>query len=89
MSLSPLPAWVSRANTEQADADSGLGLSAKARRAVLKYGRLACVQAYRMSAEQGEGARTIALTGPITIKTTRQADAAISAGREIIAALAN
>jgi hypothetical protein len=32
----------------------------------------------------GDGANTISQIGPETIKTTRQADAAINAGREIL-----
>jgi hypothetical protein len=51
--------------------------------AIAKYGRDACLTAYKMNAE-GEGASTIAVTGPATIRTTRQADAAINAGRDIV-----
>ena len=58
-------------------------LSRKAKRAIQKYGRDECICAYFMNVTNGEGAHTIALTGPATIKTTRQADAAIDAGREI------
>ena len=50
--------------------------------AIRKYGRTACVTAYWQHAA-GEGAATIAITGPSSIRTTRQADAAINAGREI------
>lgn len=57
-------------------------LTAKTRKAIEKYGFDACVKAYIMNLD-GEGASTIAFTGPVTIKTTRQADAAINAGREI------
>lgn len=52
-------------------------------RAIKAYGREACLTAFRMS-QEGEGASTIALTGPRSIKTTRQADAAINAGRDIV-----
>lgn len=55
----------------------------KTRRAVQAYGHEACVEAFRMHTQDGEGASTIAFQGPSTIKTTRQADAAINAGREI------
>jgi hypothetical protein len=57
--------------------------SIKTRRAITNYGMEDCVRAYRMS-QRGEGAATIAFTGPATIHTTRQADAAINAGEEIV-----
>jgi hypothetical protein len=50
--------------------------------AISKYGREACVKAYWQNIA-GEGASTIAITGPSSIRTTRQADAAINAGEEI------
>lgn len=50
--------------------------------AIRKYGAPACVKAFAMS-QQGEGPHTIALTGPASIKTVSQANAAINAGREI------
>lgn len=59
--------------------------STKTKRAIKSYGHLACVEAFRMHDKDGEGASTVALTGPVSIKTTRQADAAIAAGREIAA----
>lgn len=57
-------------------------LSKKARRAIAAYGENACRMAYQMHL-QGCGARTVALEGPVTIRTTQQADAAINAGREL------
>lgn len=57
-------------------------LSIKTRRAIAAYGAQACERAYEMNL-RGEGASTIAFTGPATIKTTRQADAAINAGCEL------
>tara|TARA_R110000868_G_scaffold344298_1_gene605282 strand:- start:476 stop:664 length:189 start_codon:yes stop_codon:yes gene_type:complete len=55
----------------------------KTKQAVIRYGESACVKAFHMN-KMGEGARTIAAIGPETITTTRQADAAINAGREIL-----
>lgn len=57
-------------------------LTRNTRRAVKVYGETACRCAYRMH-QTGEGARTIGLTGPRELTTTRQADAAIEAGREL------
>lgn len=62
-----------------------MNLSRKTRNAVRAYGADACLTALRMH-KAGEGASTIALTGPATIRTTRQADAAIAAGLELKAA---
>ena len=59
--------------------------SRKTKRAIAAYGESACARAYSMH-KQGCGAATIAQTGPDSIKTTRQADAAIDAGRELAAA---
>jgi hypothetical protein len=59
--------------------------SRKTRHAIQAYGEAACIEAFRMN-ERGEGAATIAFQGPATLRTTRQADAAIDAGREIVAA---
>lgn len=63
-------------------------ISQKTKRAIAKYGLDACLDAFQMN-EEGEGASTIAfsLQGTTPIKTTRQADAAIDAGREIDGAL--
>ena len=49
-------------------------------RAIKSYGEQVCREAYRLNREVGEGASSIALqlSG---LKTTRQADAAINAGR--------
>lgn len=69
MNTTPLPAFIMAHNAGYARHEKALD----------KYGREACLEAYRMH-RQGEGAHTIALTGPATIKTTRQADAAILAG---------
>ena len=59
-------------------------LTKKTLRAIAAYGESACVKAYHMN-KAGYGAATIAQTGPETIRTTRQADAAIDAGRELMA----
>ena len=83
MSISPLPAYIARDNAEQAQRDSQ-PLSRKTLTAIAKYGRLACVQAFRMHDKDGYGASGVANEGPLTIKTTQQADAAINAGREIL-----
>ncbi|KAF7963495.1 hypothetical protein AWV80_09055 [Cupriavidus sp. UYMU48A] len=52
-------------------------------RAIEKYGVKACREAYHMHAVIGYGAAGIAFEGPRALKTTRQADAAINAGREL------
>ncbi|UIF89283.1 hypothetical protein [Cupriavidus sp. UYPR2.512] len=52
-------------------------------RALDKYGVKACRVAYHMHANIGFGASGIAFEGPLELKTTRQADAAINAGREL------
>jgi hypothetical protein len=57
--------------------------STKTLKAIAKYGESACVKSFHMN-RMGEGANTISQIGPETIKTTRQADAAINAGREIL-----
>ena len=44
-----------------------------------KYGAENCRSAYLMNRKLGYGPRGIVLEGPHTIKTTRQADAAINA----------
>jgi hypothetical protein len=54
----------------------------KTRRAIEKYGEVLCMDAFRLNREVGEGASTIGWMHGIT---TRQADAAINAGAEIIA----
>jgi len=56
--------------------------SAKTQTAISKYGKEACILAYKMNL-RGNGARTIAAECAITIRTTNQADAAINAGREL------
>ena len=53
------------------------------RRAIAKYGADACRQAFAMHDRDGNGAAYIAQCGPTTVRTTRQADAAINAGREL------
>ena len=60
-----------------------MNYTAKTRRAIKTYGFRACVEAHRLNVS-GEGAATIAQQYPLNLKTTRQADAAINAGREII-----
>ena len=59
-------------------------LSAKARRAVKAYGEEACLKAYRMHYVDGYGSRGIAYECWHTIRTTRQASAAIDAGEELV-----
>lgn len=78
MSLVALPAYVAAANSAAAERDN---LSPKTRRAVAKYGRKACVDAYSIH-QEGNGASTV---GFYLNLTTQQADAAINAGREIAA----
>lgn len=77
-SLTPLPAWVARANAAQAEADAPY--SAKTRRAIAKYAEATCIEAHRMHSVDGEGGNTV---GFYLGLTTRQADAAINAGEEI------
>lgn len=57
-------------------------LSRSTRNAIRKYGMDACQEAYRMH-RSGYGAHGVALEGPVVLKTTQQADAAINAGREL------
>lgn len=52
-------------------------------RAIAAYGTAECLRAYQFHM-QGEGAATVAAIGPATIHTTRQADAAINAGRAMV-----
>jgi hypothetical protein len=49
-------------------------------RALKNYGEQVCRKAYRLNSEVGEGAASIALQ-VAGLNTTRQADAAINAGR--------
>jgi len=60
-------------------------LTDKSIRAIASYGIDACREAYRLHATHGEGARTIAEQYSLGLRTTRQADAAINAGRELAA----
>ncbi len=61
-----------------------MSLSRKAKAAIAKYGEAACIKAHSLNHHDGEGASNIAFGGFCSlIKTTRQADAAIDAGREI------
>jgi len=60
-------------------------LSRNAQRAIAKHGLEACKMAHFQNTVNGEGANTIANTLPVaTIKTTRQADAAINAYAEYL-----
>lgn len=77
MSLAPIPAYVARANAAQADADAPY--SANTERAFRKYGQLACAKAFMLHHVDGEGGSTVGIYLGLT---TRQADAAINAGRE-------
>jgi hypothetical protein len=55
--------------------------------AISKYTRAGCIRAYMLNQYGGEGARTIAQQYDVYgVYTTRSADAAINAGREIVAA---
>lgn len=56
-----------------------MALSAKAQRAIVKYGKETCLKAYRLNRIDGEGPYT---TGLYTGLTTNQANAAINAGLE-------
>lgn len=54
------------------------------KRAIKNYGEAACIEAYNLHME-GCGASTVAnLFNLNNIKTTRQADAAINAGRDLV-----
>lgn len=57
-----------------------MALSPKTRRAIIAYGADFCRHAYREHHKHGQGARTIAFANSMS---TRQADAAIDAGREM------
>lgn len=59
-------------------------LSTKTQRAIKNYGYEVCREAYRMHVLNGEGASTVGFY--LNLKT-RQADAAIDAGRDIEASL--
>lgn len=48
--------------------------------AVEKYGMQVCIKAHELNSKDGEGASTIGIYLGLT---TRQADAAINAGREL------
>lgn len=52
-------------------------------RAIANYGVKACRIAYDMHHRQGFGASGIAFEGPRELRTWKQADAAINAGREL------
>lgn len=58
-------------------------LTKNATRAIANYGVKAYRVAYHMHSVIGFGASGIANEGPIELKTTRQADAAINAGDEL------
>ena len=55
----------------------------KTRDAIRRYWEAACAKAYDMHHREGYGGRGVSLEGPSVLKTTRQADAAIDAGREM------
>jgi len=52
----------------------------KTEKAIAKYGKEICEKAFKLHEGDGEGARTIGFEFKLT---TRQADAAINAGREL------
>jgi len=56
----------------------------KTRRAFAKYGKDNCERAWTMCYVEGCGSFGISLEGPITIRTTRQATAAINAWADYI-----
>lgn len=61
--------------------------STTTKRAIAKYGASACVRAFTIHSVYGEGAYTVAHGYDVAgITTTRAADAAINAGREIVSA---
>lgn len=62
------------------------GLSLATKQAIQAYGIDACRKAFDMHDRLGYGASGIVQEGPVTIRTTRQADAAINAGRELAGA---
>ena len=54
------------------------------RRAIARYGARACLEAYVLNTKHGEGANSLAIAYALPgVNTTRQADSAISAGKEI------
>lgn len=55
--------------------------SVRTLRAIRKYGEKTCLEAYRLCEIGGNGASTV---GCYLGLTTRQADAAINAGRELV-----
>jgi hypothetical protein len=55
-------------------------LTTKAKRAIKKYGEDVCIKAFKMHHDEGMGGNTV---GFYLNLTTRQADAAIDAGREL------
>lgn len=59
-------------------------LSANARRAIEAYGVDACRKAFHMHDKLGYGASGVSHECSAAIRTTRQADAAINAGRELV-----
>lgn len=66
-------------NDDKGDGAGASTLSPNAKRAAAKYGLGVCLQAYEYT-KDGDGARTIAYDFDMT---TRQADAAIEAGRQL------
>ena len=68
----------SKTNVNQGNEMSNLTSATK--RAIANYGEQTCRDAYRQHANFGEGAATV---GAYFNITTRQADAAINAGREL------
>ncbi len=77
MSLTPLPAFVAQANAEQARREV---TDPKTLRAIAKYSRRVCLEAFKLHQVEGNGASTVGIYLGLT---TRQADAAINAGRDI------
>lgn len=64
-----------------------MAYSQATKRAIAKYSESSCVRAFKIHSTYGEGAYTVAHGYDVAnVTTTRAADAAINAGREIVAA---
>ena len=59
-------------------------MNKKTQNAFERYGKLECCRAWEMCHAKGYGPHTIAIEGPATIRTTRQADAAINAWEDYL-----
>jgi hypothetical protein len=59
-------------------------MNKKTQNAFERYGEVQCRRAWEMCYVEGYGAHSIAIEGPDTIWTTRQADAAINAWEDYL-----